>query len=188
MTDYLKLVLIFFAAVNPANVAVAMAAAPGASARDRRTMAVVGIVAAGVLLAAAALASDRLLDLLDVAPETFRIAAGIVMVTAGVRALWGNSHGAEEVAEGWRGGLFPLGVPLLAGPAAVAATISYGVDEGKGIAFGAVVPAIILAAALCLASADRRALRSPLRAAMMLTGALLVGAGAGLVVEGVRAI
>ncbi len=188
MTDYLKLTLIFFAAVNPASVALAMAAAPGPSAGGRRTAAMVGIVAAGALLAVAALASDGLLDLLDVAPETFRIAAGIVMVTAAVRALWSPGEGARDVAPGWRGGLFPLGIPLLAGPATVVAVMSYGVDEGTGLALGALAPAVFIATAMFLAGGGRRAPQDALRAMAVLTGALLVVAGAGLIVEGVRAI
>ncbi len=188
MTDYLKLALIFLAAVNPANVALALAAAPGQSAGERRTAVGVGIVAAGALLAVAALVPDGLLDLLDVAPETFRIAAGIVMVTVAVRTLWSPGQGGQDVAPGWRGGIFPLGIPLLAGPATVAAAMSYGVDEGTGLALGALAPAVLLAATLSLATGERRSLQNALRAAALLTGALLVVAGAGLIVSGVRDI
>ncbi|MBI5948120.1 MAG: MarC family protein [Chloroflexi bacterium] len=184
MTDYLKLALIFFAAVNPASVALAM----GRPAGERRTMAAAGFMVAAAVLAAAAGVADSLLDLLEIAPETFRIAGGIVMVTAGVLALWEPGRQARDVAPGWQGGLFPLGIPLLAGPAAVAAVMSYGADEGTGLALGALAPAVVLATALFVAAAERPSTRNALRAVAMLTAALLVVAGAGLIVSGVRDI
>lgn len=179
MTDYLRLLLVFFAAVNPAAIAV--------SARGLRltpAQAASAGAIAGLVLVVLAFAADTLLDALDVAPESFRIAAGIVMAVAGVAAVWWGGVRAE--GEGWGAALSPLAIPLLLGPAALVAAISYGADEGAGQTLAAALPIVAVGAAI--AARPPRSGAAPLKAAARLTGALLVVLAIGLIVDGVRAV
>ena len=86
MSDWLRLAFVFLAAVNPAAVALASWAPPRPRGRALET-AGVGVAVAMAGVGAMALLADRLLAALDVAPETFRIAAGIVMLAAGAYAV-----------------------------------------------------------------------------------------------------
>lgn len=186
MSDYLQLLVIFFATINPP--AVALAARDLAESRSRRPLVVaaVGFAIAGVLYLFAAAVADSLLDFLDVAPETFRIAAGIVMGTTGVFALWRARVAAAPSEDGLQDAVFPLAIPLLASPAGLIAALSYGADEGAGMAFGAAVVPLAVAAALTVAPLRRGEVAAD--AVARLLAALLVVVAAGLIVEGVRDI
>ncbi|MGE5596241.1 MAG: MarC family protein [Hyphomicrobiales bacterium] len=186
MTEYLRLLVVFFAAVNPAAVVLAASGVREGPARAFVRTAALGLAVAAVLYVVAVLVADSLLDFLDVAPETFRIAAGIVMATAGVFAVW-RARVASGPGEGdWRDGVFPLGIPLLAGPSGLIAALSYGADEGAAKAFFAAAPVLVVAAALLCTKAGRA--HAAADAVARLTGALLVVIAAGLIVEGVRDI
>lgn len=179
--------LIFLAAVNPA--AAAMAAARGP--RPPAMAAIAAFALAAALLLAAAAIADPLLDFLDIAPETFRIAAGIVMATQGVLAVWSGRTPAELPAESsgpaWAAGLFPLGFPLLANPASVIAAVNYGADDGVAKAWlAALVPLALGAAALAIGAGHRW--RPATDGAARILGALLVVVAVGLIVAGVRDI
>ena len=184
MSDFWLTLVAFFAATNPAGVLVTMASAPGAS-RERLSAVVIGLVVAGALLLVAALASDSILDFLEVEPETFRISAGVVMVTVGIYALLLGPFD-YPIERGWRGALFPLAFPLLAGPAALAAAISYAEDPGRGETIAAALIVAGASAAAVLAPAGRYKLL--LTALTRLTGALLIAIAAGLIVDGIRAV
>lgn len=188
MSDFARLLVTFLAAVNPAAVALA-AQDRFATTSTRPVVAKTALAGAGVaalLFAIAVLAADPLLDFLNVAPETFRIAAGIVMATAGVFAVW-RARVASAAMEGdWRDAIFPLGLPLLAGPAGLITAMSYALDEGRAVTFVAAVGIVAVGAALCVV--QTRTAARPLDALARIAGALLVVIAAGLIVEGVRDI
>lgn len=188
MTDWARLLVAFAAAVNPAAVALALG---GWAAWPRNTRVIAACAGLGVglaVLVVVAGAADSLLDFLDIQPETFRIAAGIVMLATGalavVRGGWPAPPEGADAA--WRAGLSPLGLPLLAGPAAIVAAASYGADEGVGTTVAAFALPLLAGAALAA-----RPFAPPLaafRALAAITGALLVVVAVGLIVSGVRDI
>ncbi len=188
MSDYLRLVVIFFAAINPAAVVMAMRADGTTEDRQRRWQA--PLLAAAIALALYAFAAggaERFLDWLQIEPESFRVAAGVVMATGGVYTVWfGRWGNHSNDAGGISGAVFPLGLPLLAGPAGLIAAISYGVDDGAGKTIGAVSVAVVLAAGLLIARTNKA--ETMLDALARITGALLVVIAAGLIVSGVRDI
>ncbi|MCC7365365.1 MAG: MarC family protein [Dehalococcoidia bacterium] len=190
MSDYLRLLLIFAVVINP--LAVRVAFEPWRERLDRRELpavAGVGAAVAAVLLGLAAVIAADLLDFLDVAPETFRIAAGIVMATSAVLAVWRGRAGATLVpgeSRSWQAGVFPLGLPLLAGPAGLVAAMTYGIDDGEVKAWAAAVPWLAVGAALALVELTRWTAAAD--AVARVCGALLVVVSAGLIVEGVRDI
>lgn len=184
--------LALFAAINPAAALIAFRGAvtdrwgSNTFAAQRLLVAVVGIGVALLLYASLTIWGDNLLDALDVAPETFRIAAGIVMAASGVFAIWRLGLADDGALPGLAAGVFPLGIPLLASAAGLVAAVSYGVDHGPGRTFAAA--AAIVAATGALAWAYRDSWRPVAGPIARLTGALLIALAAGLVVEGVRDI
>lgn len=184
--------LALFAAINPAAVLLAWSSAtakPAATrglAREPLAVAGIGAVAAAALYVALILGGPDLLESLDIAPETFRIAAGTVMAVSGVAAVLRLGLADEGAAPGLAAGLFPLAVPLLASAAGLMAGVSYGVDQGRGQALASALILVVATAALTLAYRPAwRPLADPLA---RLTGALLVALAAALIVEGVRDI
>jgi hypothetical protein len=113
----------FLATTNAGRVALtALACRPG-----RRDW-TIALLAGVVLLVGATLLADPLLDALSISPESWRIAAAIVVGVAGVRTLvW------PRAASG------PFGAVLVT-PALAVLALSFGADEpaGKALAAGAV--------------------------------------------------
>jgi multiple antibiotic resistance protein len=187
VSNYLRLVVVFLAAINPAAVAMAMAATSSkGDARARWLMPAIGASLAAVLYAAATFGAEPLLDWLQIEPESFRVAAGVVMATVGVYAVWSGRLGDYTPDAGAQAAFFPLGLPLLAGPAGLIAALSYSVDKGAGKTIGAICVGVIVAAVLVAARPAKAA--PALDAVARVTGALLVAVAAGLIVSGVRAI
>lgn len=187
MNTYWQLVIYFFAAINPASVALAMARR--GEGRDRRTrwqLPAIGVVLALVAYVAVTFGAKRLLVGLDIAPESFRVAAGTVMATAGVLAIWRGVPGSEGEDAGMAAALFPLTLPLLVSPAGLVSAVSYSADDGSAKALGALAIPLVITFALLFWRPSRG--MPALDAVARITGALLVAVAAGLVVDGVRAI
>ena len=93
---------------------------------------------------------------------------------------------AAAPGDGWQAGVFPLGLPLLAGPAGLAAAISVSTDHGFGLAAGAMLlPVLLGGMAVAVGGARWPAAADGLA---RLLGALLIVLAAGLAIDGVRAI
>lgn len=134
MSDGLRLAVIFIAAVNPA--AVLAAWAPSQRERGRRRWRWWGSRWRWRWCWPRRLARTAR-STLDIAPETFRIAAGLVMLTAGAYAIARARVAAAAFEDGWKAGVSPLGLPLLLSPAVAVAALSYGADEGAAKTFRA---------------------------------------------------
>jgi multiple antibiotic resistance protein len=123
---------------------------------------------------------------LDVSPENFQLAAGLIMLPQALQLLVRGRTLADEGSAG----LLPLAVSLLAGPASVVAAMSYGARFGEGTAAGA--SALVLFATAGLLMAGERFQRWVGRAGMgafgRFNGALLVVVAVELIVDGVRSV
>ena len=183
MTDFLQLVVFFLAAVNPA--AAAGAPSPAGRTFSARVLGV-GAVVAVVLVGGAALLADPILDGLGVEPETFRVGAGVVLLVGGALAAWQGAAPHRGPWEGERVAFFPLALPVLTTPAALAAAVSFGADRGSGETLAAAVIAIGVAIGLLAGRAGR--FEAAMDGVARVSGGVLVIVAAGLIVSGVRAI
>ena len=183
MTDFLQLLVFLVAAVNPA-------AAAGSPEPEGRTLSARvlggGAIVALVLVGGAALLADPILDGLGVEPETFRVGAGVVLLINGALAVWNGAAPHRGPWDGDRVAFFPLALPVLATPAALAAAVSYGADEGSGETLAAAAIALGIAVALLVARAGR--FEAAMDGVARVTGGVLIMVAAGLIVSGVRAI
>jgi small neutral amino acid transporter SnatA (MarC family) len=168
------------ATVNPARVPLGLP-----EMRGRTTLvavaSVAAIVVAGVLLAVA----DPLLDALDVSPESLRIAAGLVLVVGGLRVLAVPRPSGDAGLTGRSAAFVPVLFPLLLTPELALVLLAAGADERNAAALAGLAFALVLAVASALVR------RTPIAdglfvAATRLLGALLVLAGVGYVVDGIR--
>ncbi len=187
MSDFLRVAIAFFAVVNPAGVVLAAATPRFPNDGARRAAVAIGALLAGALLIIAALAADRILDALEIEPESFRIAAGTVMATTGVYVTLRPGTLLPSSPAGRSAAIFPIGIPSFLSPAALVAAISYGTDEGTGTAIIAGLLVLALAAAAAILIPRERG-RVATDAIARLTGALLVVLAVALVVDGVLAV
>lgn len=187
MNTYWQLLIFFLAALNPASAALAMATrARTAAAPATWQLAIAGGAIALALYVATAAGADRFLDALNIEPESFRVAAGVVMATAGAFAIWRGAPEPVGSDSGFDAAIFPVAVPLLVTPAGLAAAITYGADDGASKAIMALAIPLVLGTGLMILGSRR--LLPALDAVTRVTGALLVAIAAGLIVDGVRAI
>jgi small neutral amino acid transporter SnatA (MarC family) len=177
-------VLGFVAVVNPPRVRLGL---PGESARVRASLLVPGaalVFAGAVVLAAVA---GRLLEALEVSPETFRLAAGLVLAVEGAWTLLRPRPGPEPVLPGRLAALVPVAFPLLLTPGLVALALAAGADMGPGRAAGAIACGLLLVLPTLPFGEDPRE-QALLAAAGRLGAALEIAAAAGLALEGLRSV
>jgi small neutral amino acid transporter SnatA (MarC family) len=122
------------------------------------------------------------LDALDVSPESFRLAAGLVLALEGARTLVWPRPGTEPAPPGLRAALVPVAFPLLLQPGVVTLALAAGGDEAvwEAIAALAIVLAVTAAAAGALQPGGL------LVAGSRLLGALELAAGTELAVDAIR--
>lgn len=153
----------FLGATNAGRVALGL----GDGRAPRRAL-LAALAGGAALVLVLVLVSDPLLDALDVSPESFRIAAGIVLAATGVVTL------VRPRPSG------PAGA-LLVTPELACVAIAASADRGVGPALGAGAIALAVVAALGLLPRV-----APAGRAAPFLAALAVVAGVALVVLGVR--
>jgi multiple antibiotic resistance protein len=118
-----------FVVIDPLGlVPVLLALTAGMPAAERRRMALKGALIAGVILLAFALFGDTLLGLLGIGLPAFRTAGGVMLMLIALEMVFERradrrSRSADELRN--VGGhddisVFPLAIPLLSGPGAIA--------------------------------------------------------------------
>ena len=141
--------------------------------------------AAVTLVVGAALVavSSSLLDGLDIMPETWRIAAGMVATVVGLTVLAFPSRADEPRLPGNRTALVPATFPLLLTPELVAFVSIFGATEPATRSIGGLIAALALGIA-----AARIGYRCPTLwlAGARFFAALLILSGVAMIVEGIR--
>jgi len=168
----------------------------------RRSVAVRSSIIAGAILIGTALIGDWLLHTLSISLPAFRIAGGLLLFSIASEMVFGvrlrrESREAEEAVEEHVRNIaaFPLAIPLLAGPGAIAATVLLaGRAGGNPMLIAILIGVVVLVAAACFVAflfAD------PIGRAIGLTGnivlsrllgVLLAALAVQYVVDGVRTI
>jgi hypothetical protein len=122
-----------------------------------------------VLVVVATVFAGDLLEALSISPESFRIAAGLVLAVTGIRTLlWPNAVAGPFTA-------------VLVTPELASVALSFGADESTGRALGA---AALTLPILAIAATTRAPL--PPALAAQLLAALQIVVAVALTVSGVR--
>lgn len=177
MTSFGFLFLAFVAALNPCRTRLSLP--------ERNEALVLGALVALAMGAALAAAGSVVLDSLDVSPESFRLAAGLVLTLEGSRALALPRPATQPELPGLGAALVPVAFPLLLQPGVVVFALAAGGDGVAGEAIGALAAALVLVG---LAGALPTGSRSEalFAAGGRLFGALEIAAGAALAVDAIR--
>jgi multiple antibiotic resistance protein len=196
MNDLAMCSFILFAALAPAGAVVPSLAYLGAlddAASKAVALALISSLASFCVLVAAAALSGPFLDLLDITPENFQLAAAAVMALSALRLLWTSSSVVAPANPRWRRiepWIFPVAIPALAGPAAVTAAMASAGRFGHAVTGVSALAALALAVALLASAATLQSVigRAGLNAAGRLSGALLLIAAAEMALDGVHSV
>jgi multiple antibiotic resistance protein len=147
MSDVLRITALLFVLVDPISATVgARALSTSRPETDRRAILGLGALATFAVLAIAAAVADPVLDALDISDAAAELAAGLVVVVVALDLLWQGPEGRvrpSSSAPAWRLAVFPYALPLLAGPASVAAVVAWAPVEGTGTVIGGAAVAIV---------------------------------------------
>ena len=202
--DYLISALVtLIVVVDPVGlVPTFLAVTQGLPQQARRRIALRAAIIAATILAGTALVGDWLLHQLGITLPAFRIAGGLLLFAVASEMVFGvrierQSKQAEDALEEHVRNVaaFPLAIPLMAGPGAIAATLLLaGQARGDPIALAVLIGVVMLVCALCLGvfllanRVDRLLGITGNVVLSRLLGVLLAALAVQYVIDGVRAV
>ena len=149
-----------------------------------------------IILAGSALIGQEFLELMDINLHAFSAVGGLVIALMGFEMLYGGAaskaQGQETRARGPEEGdalLVPLTLPLIAGPGAIATTITIAAQEGGIIAAlvgTGVVVLVVLASYSWLGELVERATPATVAILARIGGLLLATIGAQMMLGGLK--
>lgn len=135
-------VVSFFAILDPlGNILVFYLFARHFAFREKLLAAGIAVAASFLMLLAFALSGREVLDFLGISSESFHVAAGLLLVPPAYMLVTEGqpAHAdATKPASPLDFALAPLATPLIAGPGALAATISFSQSVGTGETLAAI--------------------------------------------------
>jgi multiple antibiotic resistance protein len=202
--DYLVSALVtLIVVVDPVGlVPTFLAVTQGLPQQARQRIAVRACIIAAAILAGTALVGDWLLHQLGITLPAFRIAGGLLLFAVASEMVFGvrierQSKQAEDALEEHVRNVaaFPLAIPLMAGPGAIAATLLLaGQARGNPIALAVLIAVVMLVCALSLVvfllanRVDRLLGITGNVVLSRLLGVLLAALAVQYVIDGVRAV
>jgi multiple antibiotic resistance protein len=143
----------FFATVSPVDVAALFAAlSASATARQRKSMAIKGVLIATVLLLLFTLFGAEVLRWMGITLPALRAAGGVLLLLMSIDMVFARPSGmtSTTVAETSEAAtkndisVFPLATPLIAGPGALGAAVLLTAETEGDLVLQAVVAAALL--------------------------------------------
>jgi multiple antibiotic resistance protein len=139
MLFFLKSLVAMFTIVDPIGlVPVVLSLTANLPSLERQRVVTRAVLIAGTVLLVFGVAGHLIFSSLGVTSEAFSIAGGILLFLIAIDMLFGRQSGARETAKEARDArtredvsVFPLAIPLIAGPGALA-TITLLVDTASG--------------------------------------------------------
>jgi multiple antibiotic resistance protein len=168
MTEALISVFVtLFVVIDPIGVApLFMSLTPTETAAERRKLALKGVGIGAAILFVFGLFGEALLQALGIGMPAFRIAGGILLVLLSIDMLMARDSGLrnttdDEATEGTKRAdisVFPLAIPLVAGPGAMTSIVLLmGEAEGDQAMQGAILgtmTVVLVLSLLCLLAAS----------------------------------
>jgi multiple antibiotic resistance protein len=151
----------------------------------------ISIAAAFAMLLTFSLGGREVLEFLGISQDSFRVAAGLLLLPPAYRLVTEGQPVAVERAEEAQPldfALVPLATPLIAGPGALAATTSFSDSIGTGTTLAA-ISVVLLTTLVAFVAAEwlfRVAGASVLRLLSRIVGIVLVAIAVEFILEGAR--
>jgi len=153
-----------FVTIDPVGLApMFLALTAGMSALDRRKIAIRATFTGAVILLVFYATGQTVLNVLGISVSAFRIAGGILLFVIALEMVFGKrqarkSETAEKAAESveahhgtiYELAVFPLAIPLIAGPAAISAIILLSSQAPDTVAYAGLGGVIVIILASCL--------------------------------------
>lgn len=177
MATYITAFVTLFVVIDPVGLApIFIALTPEMSAAERRRIGLRALVVAAILLMIFGLVGEAILTGIGISLPAFRIAGGLLLFLTALDMLFERrterrEGQAEADPPGHDPSVFPLAMPLLAGPGALATMILL-VGEGQG--FGHVVMINVMMLAVLGIAMLLFVLATPLARALGRTGTMVV--------------
>ena len=175
-----------FVAIGPVEVAsMFLALTPGMAAVHRRQLATIAAGVAAAVLLAFALGGIQLLSLIGVGLPAFRTAGGVLLLMTSAEMLLRRHSGLTsitsteeiEAKERTQIAIFPLAIPLTAGPGSMTAIVLLMGRSHTALAQGLVLLALLLVIAMTFLA---MLLSQPLMRVLGITGANVVARVSGI--------
>ena len=202
---FLSAFITLFVVIDPPGCAPIYAGlTKGASGPQRRNMAIRAALIAGIILLVFALFGEQLLSALHIQLDSFRIAGGLMLFWIAFEMVFEKrtqrrEERAEKVAAQSAEGpevedvsIFPMAIPMLAGPGAIAAIMLL-MNEARGleeslVVLGALASVLLLTMiALMVAGPLMKLFGDKVEAAITrILGVLLAALAAQYVIDGLR--
>ena len=204
---FLSAFVTLFVVIDPPGCAPIFASlTSGASNHQRRVMALRSTMIATVLLLVFALIGEKLLDTLGISLDAFRIAGGIMVFLFALEMVFEkrterregraeeiSKKAAEEHREIEDISVFPMAIPMIAGPGSIATTMllvsrSQGIEQTLMVIAALLSVLVLTLVALFAAGPIMRVLGPRLEAMITrILGVLLAALAAQFVIDGVTA-
>ncbi|WP_153769207.1 MarC family protein [Labrenzia sp. CE80] len=151
-----------FVTIDPVGLApMFLAVTSGLSAHDRRRVAIRATVTAAGILMLFFVAGQTVLNVLGISVSAFRVAGGILLFLIAIEMVFGKraarkSETAEKAVEDnppsdvHEVAIFPLAIPLIAGPAAISAIILLSGQAPDTLTYAGLGAVIVTILGLCL--------------------------------------
>jgi multiple antibiotic resistance protein len=183
----------FLAIIDPVgNVLVFHLFAQRLPFQQRALAAVVAVAAAFVMLLAFSLGGNEVLDFLGISPESFQVAAGLLLLPPAYRLVAEGQPAPVPDDESPDGpfdfALVPLATPLIAGPGALAATTALSQSAGRDTTIAAFTIVLLITLVSFVAADLIFRLAGPplLRVLSRIVGILLFAIAVDFILDGVR--
>lgn len=208
MTDFIiNAFATLFVTIDPVGLApMFLAVSAGMSAADRRRVAFRATITAAAILLVFYVAGQTVLNVLGISVSAFRVAGGILLFIIAIEMVFGKRQArktetaekAVESVEAHHGtvneiAIFPLAIPLIAGPAAISAIILLSSQAPDTVAYAGLGGVIVVILASCLVAfllADKIERMLGETAQLVITrllGVLLAALSVQFVADGIRA-
>jgi small neutral amino acid transporter SnatA (MarC family) len=120
-------VVAWLAVLNPFRTRLGL---PERDGRGRMEIVGPGVILGVGLLVVLAAGAGSLLDTLEISPEMFRIAAGLVLLIAAAWMAFRPVPTEEPLADGMLGALWPVAYPRIVSPEAIVLALTTGASDG----------------------------------------------------------
>ena len=174
-----------------------LALTQGATARERRSIALRAALTAMFILALFAAFGEAVLGFAGISMAAFRVAGGVLLFITALDMLFERrtkrrKHQGEEATEVQDPSIFPMSIPLIAGPGSIATVILLAGQkpglEGFALVMCVVISVLLLMLAMFLASGlfERALGKTGINVVTRLLGMLLAALSVQFVLDGLR--